>query len=493
MKKFSLENQTLGKLMSMIGLFILFPLITLIWYKDDIIYKNYFLIPGLFSLLMGILFTKLKSTKNIYISRRDSIGYSGLVVLFAWAFGIIMGAMPFFLSGKLNFVQAIFEAVSGFTTTGLSVIDVSKTENIFLFHRSFMQYCGGLGFIMMMILFMSNKNSMSLYSAEGHPDKIKPTIKNTAVSIFFVYILALLFGSIAYKIAGMTWFDSVNHAMCSLSTGGFSTRLNSVGEYNSPSIEFITIILMIIGTTNFASLLILVKGNFKTFFRISEIKFMFTILLIFIPITAFSLSKGLNIGIVEGFRKSSFDVISALSTTGYSTMSYAKRPDLSVAILILMMLIGGGIGSTAGGMKLNRVYLLLKFIKSNLKKKITTNNHIIHDTYVKAQGDVTISSEDYEDNLGFIVTYFLLFILGSLLIVVTADCSIKEAMFDFSSAIGTVGLSMGITNPSTDSLTLIIEIIGMLLGRLEIFIVFVGLSFGFNKIKVNIKRLFEKS
>lgn len=484
MKKLSFENQTIGKLMIMIGLFVLFPLIIPIWYRQDLIYRSYFLIPGMFSIALGFLLSIFKKQSfNKPLSRKDGEGYSGLIVLFAWGWGIIIGSMPFFLSGKLNLIGSIFEAVSGFTTTGLSVIDVSKTPNIFLFHRSFMQYCGGLGFIMMMILFINNKNSMSLYSAEGHPDKIKPTIKKTAIAIFFVYVISLIVGSIAYKIAGMSWFDSFNHAMCSLSTGGFSTKLNSIGEYNNIYIEIITIILMLIGTTNFASLLVLVRGNFKMFSKISEIRFMFILLIIFIPIVAVSLSNGLGISLKQGFRKSSVDIISALSTTGYSTMSYTDWPELSIGIMILMMLIGGGVGSTAGGIKLQRAYLAYRFLKTNIKKKLNSKNHIISDSYVKAEGEVPIDKELYEDTMGFILTYLLLFVTGSLIIVASANCSLKEAMFDFSSAIGTVGLSIGITNPSTDTITLIVEIFGMLLGRLEIFIVFIGVTFGFKKIK----------
>ena len=157
-----------------------------------------------------------------------------------------------------------------------------------------MQYCGGLGFIMMMIIFISNKQSMNLYSAEGHPDKIMPNIKKTVQAIFIIYNICLVLGSIAYRIAGMTWFDSICHCMCSLSTGGFSTKLMSIGEYNSLSIEIITIVLMLIGTTNFAALLLLARGKVRSFFRVSEVKFMFILLAVFIPPTAVSLAHGLD-------------------------------------------------------------------------------------------------------------------------------------------------------------------------------------------------------
>lgn len=181
-------------------------------------------------------------------------------MLFAWGSGVVAGAVPFVMGGQLSVVQELFEAVSGWTTTGLSAMDVTHTPMIFLFHRSFMQYCGGLGFIMMMLIFISNKQSMNLYSAEGHPDKIMPNIKKTARAIFIVYNAFLVIGSIAYRLAGMDWFDSICHCMCSLSTGGFSTKLASIGHYDSVAVEAITIVLMLIGTTNFAALIVEMAG-----------------------------------------------------------------------------------------------------------------------------------------------------------------------------------------------------------------------------------------
>lgn len=367
-------------------------------------------------------------------------------------------------------------------------MDVSIVPTIYLFHRSFMQYCGGLGFIMMMIIFISNKQSMNLYSAEGHPDKIMPNIKKTVQAIFIIYNICLVLGSIAYRIAGMTWFDSICHCMCSLSTGGFSTKLMSIGEYNSLSIEIITIVLMLIGTTNFAALLLLARGKVRSFFRVSEVKFMFILLAVFIPPTAVSLAHGLNISLAEGFRKSAFDVVSALSTTGYSTMSYADWPHFAIGVLILMMVIGGGIGSTAGGIKISRVYLMLRMCALQIKKKLSPDRNVEAPYYVKASGKTPIDRELADDTTGFVMAYLVIYIIGSLVMTVTADCTLMEAMFDFASSLSTVGLSIGITGPMTNNATLIVEMIGMLLGRLEIFIVVVGFTFGFGMLKDMFRR-----
>lgn len=138
-----------------------------------------------------------------------------------------------------------------------------------------------------------------------------PNIKKTAQAIFLIYNICLLIGSVAYYIAGMSWFDSICHCMCSLSTGGFSTKLMSIGHYDSLAIELITIVLMLIGTTNFAALILLAKGKVRSFFRVSEVKFMFILLAIFIPPTAISLARAFDMTFFEGLRMSSFDVVSA--------------------------------------------------------------------------------------------------------------------------------------------------------------------------------------
>ncbi len=493
MKRVLNDCSSVGKLMVLIGLFVAAPLLVLPWYPQDVGFTMAFLIPGGGSILLGLLFCIFaKRDTECASDWRSSVQRSSLTVLFAWGWGVLIGALPFVLGDQLRMVQALFEAVSGWTTTGLSAMDVSITPMIYLFHRSFMQYCGGLGFIMMMIILISNKQSMNLYSAEGHPDKIMPNIKKTAQAIFVIYNICLVLGTVAYRIAGMSWFDSICHSMCSLSTGGFSTKLNSIGEYNSLSIEIITIVLMLIGTTNFAALILLAKGKVKSFFRVSEVRFMFILLAIFIPITAFSLADGLKISYWEGLRKSSFDVVSALSTSGYSTMSYAQWPHFAIGVLILMMIIGGGIGSTAGGIKISRVYLMLRLAAANIKKKLSPSRNIAAPHYVKANGKAPIDKELAEDTTGFVICYLVIYVIGSLLLTVTANCTLTEAMFDFASSISTVGLSIGITNPLTNDATLIVEMIGMLLGRLEIFIVLIGISSGFGVIKNFFRRKIVK-
>ncbi|MDY4221218.1 MAG: potassium transporter TrkG [Candidatus Faecousia sp.] len=193
-----------GKLMVMIGLLVIAPVAILPFYPRDIGYAIYFLLPGLLSILAGGLVCVFGKRETYFSSdRQKAQRHSNITVLFTWFWGIGVGAMPFFLSGQLSVVQSLFESVSGWTTTGLSVMDVTNTSHIFLFYRSFMQYCGGLGFVMMMVMLVSRKRSMDLFNAEGHPDKLMPNLKQTAQTIFEMYIIFLILGTAAYVVCGM--------------------------------------------------------------------------------------------------------------------------------------------------------------------------------------------------------------------------------------------------------------------------------------------------
>ena len=169
-----------------------------------------------------------------------------------------------------------------------------------------------------------------------------------------------------------------------------------------------------------------------------------------------------------------FNVVSALSTTGFSTMAYTDWPEAAVGMMILLMLIGGGIGSTAGGLKLTRVYIMLRLVWENVKERMVSRQVVTSPSYETAQGKVKIDAKLTNQIVGFVTMYGLIFAVGSLLLTITANCSLKDAMFDFASSLGTVGLSIGITNPSTNEASLLIEIVGMILGRLEIFGVLLG-------------------
>lgn len=476
MKRILKSNNYYGQFLILIGMLLLVPLVTIIFYPQDINQVYAFVIPSLIAIFLGLGICYVHPRRMLPDNWRTSIHEGSLTVLYAWLIGIILGAMPFVISGQLSFVQALFEAVSGWTTTGLSVVDVTKVNHLFQFHRCFMQFCGGLGFIMMILFFVQENQAANLYDAEGHPDRLEPRLINTVRMIFGIYSVSLIIGSFLYYIFGMNWFDSIFHAMCSLSTGGFSTQVESIGAYKSIAIEWVTILLMIIGTTNFAVLLLMVKRKWKQVIKISELK-LFTVLVItFTIIVAVSLSYSLYISVSESLRIAVFNVVSALSTTGYATMSYQDWPTLAVFALIVLMLIGGGYGSTAGGMKLTRVYIAFQTLKKTFRQKLSSKRSVNKIYHYRAQGRTEINASLMQDTVSYILIYFIIFLIGTGLITLFLNCDLQSAMFEFASALGTVGLSVGVTGPQTPAIILIIEMCGMLLGRLEIFVIFIGIS-----------------
>lgn len=474
MKRSITRVSNVGRLTVLIGLLLLAPLLVLPFFPGDVRFAAAFLVPGGGSILLGLA---LCLRVRVYpMSMQEAAHHGNLLVLYIWLYGCLAGALPFVLGGRLTFVQALFEAVSGWTTTGLSVMDVTITPPIFLFYRSFMQFCGGLGFVMIMMTFVQGRMGMLLYNAEGHPDKLMPTLRETVRTIVLMYMAFLSVGVAAYVLCGMPLFDAVLHTMGALSTGGFSNQPESIGAYRSVAIEGVTVVLMLVGTTNFAILLLIVRRKWRDAFRCSEVRFLGALLAVFVPVTALVLMTGLYMSLGEGIRQALFNIVSALSTTGYATMSYERWPQAALGIMILMMLIGGGAGSTAGGIKLSRTLIMLKASFAELRARVSPEHEVRTPFIVRAQGKTPVEGAMLRATAGFVTLYLMLFAAGTLLLCMTESAPLASCMFEFASSLGTVGLSIGLTGPSTCAATLLVEIAGMLLGRLEIFLVFTGLG-----------------
>ncbi|MGN0416202.1 MAG: TrkH family potassium uptake protein [Agathobacter sp.] len=377
-------TEVLGKMMILEGMILLVPFLVLPFYGREVSESLHFLLPAAVSILAGILLSRIPFSKKIMNSSR--------IVVFAWIYGFLLAAVPFHLHGGLTPVQALFESVSGFTTTGLSVLNVEQVPHIFLFYRSFLQY-----------------------------------------------------------------------------VGGFSNRMDSIGYYRSVPIEVVTILLMLIGTTNFSLLLLLFKGRVKNFCKSSEMRFLLGIMLVSIPFMTLFLHKE-GTPALESFRLAFFNAFSATSTTGYATCSYSDWPQTALALMILLMIIGGGIGSTAGGMKLGRVCILFKSLGKSIKKKLSPDRTVILFYYHRGTEREQLEDDTVEEAAAYAGTYLLLFVVGTIALTYFSGCSLVEGAFEFASSLGTVGLSIGVTNAGLSSVCLLIEIAGMILGRLEIFV-----------------------
>lgn len=481
------NGNTYSKLILIIGILTAVPLISILFFPEEMYYASSFAIPASLLIILGLLTCILiPQPKDKMLEWKSPLQKGSLPVLVTWGIAFVTGAIPYIHSGILDFLPALFESVSGWTTAGFSVVELKSLPRIFLFYRSFMQYCGGLGFIIMLSMLVHGKQYTNLYSAESHPDRIMPSLRKTAQVIFLLYGSFLVIGTVLYRIFGMKWFDAICHGMTAISTAGFTTRAGSIGYFNSIGIEVVTIILMLIGATNFAVILLFVRRDFKKAISITEFRFMLMLVAIFVVVVTISFIVQMDLSPAESIRAAFFSVVTAMSTTGYQTMEYVALPSFAAGIFILLMICGGSAGSTSGGLKLIRIYLLLRIAFENVQSRLTPARKIAISSFTRVQGKNVIDDKVIKDTVGFFTSYLLIFILGTLLLTLTADCTIQQAMFEFASSLSTVGITNGITNPDTANSTLVVLMGGMILGRLEIFIVLIGIYSIFKSIQKGI-------
>lgn len=474
-----------GVLTMIIGCILLLPMIVLFAYPNELKYAINFIIPSCTAIVIGFLLSRLIGVDK---NQKLSLGQDTVIVVSVWILASFFSAMPFMLSKQLNFTQAFFEAVSGWTTTGLSVVDVTVTPKIFLIHRSIMQFFGGVGLVLVMVSALSATFGMRLYSSEGHSDKLLPNLLRSSRLIMSIYAGYVVAGTILYVIFGMPIFDAINHSIAALSTGGFAVTADSIGAYKSLPIELITIVLMLLGTTNFAAHLLLIKGKFKSFFKLGEIRFMLVLLGFTIPLVAFVSLNSLYGSMSEGIRVSAFQLVSALSTTGFSTVSYNNWTSFPVFIMIILMIIGGGAGSTAGGIKLYRVYLMIKTFFWNLRRKFKPEHLVNEDAVFRPEGRLFIQPVHVLEASNYIFVYIVLLFIG-VSIMLAYGYPLQDSLFEFASSLGTVGLSVGITSATTPPVVLWTETFGMLFGRLEIYVIFIAFIKIFKDIKEKVVKI----
>lgn len=467
-QKYFLLLNYLGIVLIVDALILLIPLLILPFYLHESHEVFYFILPASITGISGLILwtASRKKSANVELSIHDG----GVIVVFSWILTCLVSSTPFILEGSLNFTQAMFESVSGWTTTGLSVVDVTETSHLFLFWRSIMQFFGGAGIAVIVLASIIGPVGRGLYNAEGRSDLLLPNITKSAKLIITIYLGYIFAGIFLYVLAGMEVFDAVNHSIAALSTGGFSTLQGSIGELDNVLIELITIILMLAGTINFAAHYILLKGDFKRFVRIGEIRFLFFVLSFGIPIVSYFTLFDLYEGIDKVFRVGFFEIVSALTTTGFSTVSYSNWNDFGLFVMILLMLIGGGTGSTAGGIKQYRIYVLYKNLVDNIKGFVKPVNRIREIEVIRPDGKAYLDNKQILDISNFVFVYMTIYFLG-VMIMTLYGYPLKESMFEFASSLGTVGLSVGITSAGTPTVVLWTQIFGMLFGRLEIFIV----------------------
>lgn len=464
----------LGLFSILIGIIILTPLSVILFYHHEIDQMKYFLYPGLLLIFFGFV---SKLIFRGYEKERLERHQDAILVVALWILAIFASAIPFVLTGDYNLAQAVFETSSGYSTTGLTVVDVTQTTKVFLLYRSILQFVGGAGLVLVLTATISDKFGMRMYNAEGHGDKLVPNLIRSGRYILVIYLGYVILGAFLYIIFGMPIFDAINHAICAVATGGFSTQSASIGHYQSLPIEIITIFLMLAGGTNFFVHLLLITGRFKSVLKHIETKTFYLIAVIAIFISTLSLINYYNGSLFKALHIASFHFISAMTGTGYQIIdNFQILPPFFFSLLIIGMILGAGMGSTCGGIKQYRVGLGIKSMYWNFADKIAHKNRIKKHFINKLGHKTLVDDRDIYENNAFILLYLVFLMIGSLIFSYFSGSSMQNSLFEFASVLGTVGLSVGITGYDASPVILWTSSAAMFLGRLEFYVFFIAIS-----------------
>lgn len=456
-----------GLILLLAGLVVLTPLMALAAWPGEWVHSPAFLLPGLALCGAGAwLWRGFRPRATVSLTLQEG----GVVVLLSWVLACLVSAVPFMAVSRLSFTQAVFESVSGWTTTGLSVVDVTRAPRVILLWRSIMQLAGGAGLAILMLAALAGPLGSGLYAAE-RSEQLVPHVRRSAGLVMGIYSGYALVGVLAYWLAGMTPFDAVNHSFAAVSTGGFATHPESIGYWDSPAIEGITIFLMVLGNLNFLTAYVLVRGKLRTVCRNGEVRLMGVLIPVCSVLLFALVCRGLCPTLGKSVRVAIFETVTALTTTGFSTVTYANWAPLGILVLIVLMLIGGGACSTAGGIKQYRVYLLFKTLVWEVRRAFLPRTAVVEHYVWQGERKDFISDQRVRQVATFVFFYLTTYVVGAG-VLAACGCGLKESLFEFASALGTVGLSVGVTAPDAPSLVLWTETFGMFLGRLEFFIIF---------------------
>ena len=464
----------IGILLIILGAFMLIPFIVEFIYDEE---NSTFLSSSALTTFIGILLI----LTNLEENRKLNLQQAFLLTTLSWLSIAVFGSIPFIFSDlNLSIVDSFFESMSGITTTGSTIIvNLESTPKSILIWRAILQWLGGIGVIVMAITILPllNVGGMQLFKKDQvsyASEKILPKTREVTLVISIIYLVLTLTCGVAYWFVGMNLFDSIAHSMTTIATGGFSTHSDSIGYFQNPKIEIISIIFIILGSLPFIAYIKFFKGEKKIFLKDSQIRGLLNILIISILLMIIYLMfDNKTYDFLDNLRISTFNVVSILSGTGYVTSDFSSWGKFPLIFFLFLMFIGGCAGSTTCGIKIFRFQILGRFIISQIKKlvyphgifPIKYNNEIINNTFI------------YSIITFVFLYFFIFFILAALLSINGLD--FVTSISGSASAISNVGPGLGdiigpdgnfsdLPNFSKLSLSL-----GMLLGRLELFAVLV--------------------
>ena len=477
MFNFRVVINVLGILVAISGLAMLLAIPFSLYYQSNDL--NGILISGVSALVLGggiWFFSRRKKGKNRELRKRD--GY--LIVTLGWIVMSLIGALPYVLSGAIpSYTDAFFETMSGFTTTGATILggNIEALPEGLHFWRAMTHWIGGMGIIVLTIAILPllGIGGMQLYAAEvpgPTPDKLTPRIKETAKRLWYIYVSLTLLEMILLMFGGMNFFDSICHSMATLSTGGFSTKQASMGAFSAYH-QYIVTIFMFLAGTNFALTYYLVRGNPKPLWKNEEFRYYLVITAIIIAVvTLFVYTGDEAISFEKAFRDSAFQVIAIITTTGFGTADFTSWGPFLMVLFFVLMFAGACAGSTSGGMKMVRHIVIFKNSYLELKRQI----HPKAILPVRFNGK-SVHPDVVSKILAFFLIFIILFVSGSF-VMSLMGLDFMTAMGSVAATLGNIGPGIGDVGPSNTENFAAIAPAGkwflsfmMLLGRLELFTV----------------------
>ena len=431
---------------------------------------NAFLYTVLLMIPIALIIIKIKGKKNEIYAKE---GF--LTVGLAWIVISFFGALPFVFSGAIpSLVDAFFETSSGFTTTGASILtEIQSLPKGILFWRSFTHWVGGMGFLIFILALMPtfSGNTIHLLKAESPgptPGKIVPKIKQTAKILYAIYFVLTLIETIFLKSAGLSWYDSIIHALGTAGTGGFSNMNASVAAFNNPAVEWIITIFMLLFGVNFVLYFQLIRGNVKAFFKSEELKWYLIAVFASIIIIAVNIIPFNHGDVTKSIRDSAFQVSSIVTTTGYATVNFNLWPTLSKVILIMLMFMGAMAGSTGGGIKTIRIVIIFKAIRREIDK-------ILHPRRVKSvKIDGNVVEEETISGVFLFIFAYIIISLIAIFIVSFDNFDITTTVTSVIATLSNIGPGLEMVGPAGNfsafsDLSKLVLSFCMLAGRLEIY------------------------
>lgn len=467
--------RTMGALLLLEAIFMAVAMCVSLWYKEAD--SGIFLISTIITLVAGIIGLLIGRRAESRMGERE--GY--VIVAMVWVVFSIFGMLPYYLSGQVgSFTDAWFETMSGFTTTGATIIpDLDVITHGLLFWRSLTQWIGGMGIIVLSIAILPifGLNGMQLYAAEVTGltyEKVSPRISDTAKMMWSTYLVLTATEVLGLWLCGMPIFDAVCHSFSTIATGGFSTKNNSLAYYDSVAIHYMVTFFMFISGINFVLMIYLIRGKARNMVKDEELRWysiavvLFTLL---ITIGLYISRPGWSFVHMErSFRDSIFTVISAMTSTGYTISDYMYWPVVAWVVIFFLMLTGACAGSTAGGIKWVRLSIILKNGVAEFQRRIHPNAIVPVKLNDKAVPQQTIN------NIMAFLIFYVFIIAVTVVIFCACGVNFDEAIGSAVSAMGNVGISIGQFGPSGTYAEFPIVAkwvmsFVMLIGRLEIFTV----------------------